>query len=401
MMPLHGKRILLGVSGGIAAFKSVEILRGLQRKGAEVQVVMTDAALKFIQPLTFAALSQEKVHTQLFLPEGDADVIHVRLGKWADLNVVAPATADVMGKMANGLANDLLTCTLLATHAPILLAPAMETQMYAHPAVKRNVHQLKQDGYCFVGPEAGLLASGEMGMGRMSEPDAIVAKAEQILCGSKSLLGRRVVVTAGPTEQPIDPVRFITNRSTGKMGYAIAKQAHLRGADVTLISGPSTLEPPMGVHVEQIRTVSDLKTATFQAFERADVLIMTAAVLDFRPDHVATSKIKKSDSSFMLNLVPNEDFLIELGQKKGDRVVIGFAMETDNVVENARQKLVDKHLDLIVLNDLNVPGAGFAVDTNVVTFIEPDGHLQEWPLMSKHNVADRILDWLENRWQNP
>ena len=398
-MPLKGKQILLGVSGGISAYKSVEVLRGLQRHGAVVRVAMTAAARKFVQPLTFEALSHHRVYTELFPVDGDPDVIHVHLGQWPDLNLVAPATANLIGKMANGLANDLLSCTLLATRAPVLMAPAMETHMYDHAAVQQNLRRLQALGYGFVGPESGVLASGAEGRGRMSEPEAIVAAAETCLGQSESLSGRHVVVTAGRTEQDIDPVRFITNRSTGKMGYAVARQARNRGAHVTLISGPVTLDPPAGVNVVSIRTVADLRAATMAAFQTADALVMTAAVLDFRPEHVSASKIKKTGERLHLDLVPNDDFLVELGAQKADRVVVGFAMETDDPLENARRKLRKKHLDLIVLNDLNVAGAGFSVDTNVVTFIEPDGRTDALPLMPKQDVADRILDWLEDRWR--
>ena len=396
-MPLRAKRILLGVSGGIAAYKSVLLLRLLQQAGAEVRVVMTPAAQKFVQPLTFEALSHHRVYTELFPPEGDPDVIHVHLGQWADLTIVAPATADLIGRLANGLANDLLTCTLLATGAPVLLAPAMESQMWAHAGVQRNVAFLKDAGYSTVGPATGFLASGATGLGRMAEPEEVVNAA--IMCSSQEFAGRRIVVTAGRTEQPIDPVRFITNRSTGKMGYAIAQQAQRRGADVLLITGPSALETPAGVEVERVRTVADLKDATTAAFDRADALIMTAAVLDFRPEHVSESKIKKQDGDLSLRFLPNEDFLVPLGHQKGDRVVIGFAMETDNALENARKKLEKKNLDLIVLNELNVEGAGFGVDTNVVTFIEPGCEGIALPLMLKRDVADHVLDWLGKRWE--
>lgn len=398
-MPLQGNKVLLGVSGGIAAYKSVEVLRGLQRAGADVQVVMTPSAHRFIQPLTFEALSHRKVHTELFPDTGDPDVIHVRLAQWADLNVVAPATAHFIGKMANGLSDDLLSCTLLASEAPTLLAPAMESQMYAHPALQRNLSFLKEAGYHTIGPMSGALASGAVGMGRLAEPDQIVEAAQALLQASHTLAGRRIVVTAGRTEQPLDPVRFITNRSTGKMGYAIAEQAQKRGADVLLISGPSNLEPPKGVTCEKIRTVADLKQATEQAFVEADALIMTAAVLDFRPETVSKGKLKKSPHGLDLHLVPNDDFLIGLGQNKGGRKVIGFAMETDNALENAHGKLKRKNLDLIVLNELNVAGAGFGVDTNVVTLIEPNDQETSLPLMSKHSVADHILDWLEKQWR--
>ncbi len=399
MAPPNQKRVLLGVSGGIAAYKAVEVLRGLQRAGAEVRVVMTKAAARFVQPLTFEALSHHRVYTELFPDEGDPDVVHVALGGWPDLVLIAPATANLMGRMANGLADDLLTCTLLATGAPVVLAPAMETRMWEHPAVQRNVERLRATGYRMIGPEEGELASGARGLGRMAEPERIVDAAVTQLGRSDAFCGRRIVVTAGRTEEDIDPVRFISNRSTGKMGYAVAQQAHLRGADVVLVSGPSALDVPMGVETVRVRTVAEMRGATTEAFQNADALIMTAAVLDFRPDRVAASKIKKTGEGLTLDLVPTEDFLVELGAYKGERVVVGFAMETENGVENARKKLETKHLDLIALNDLTVEGAGFGVDTNVVTLIDRQGRAEALPRMSKTAVADRILDWIAGRWQ--
>ena len=291
---LAEKRILLGVSGGIAAYKSVSLLRLLQKAGAEVRVVMTQAAQKFVQPLTFEALSHHRVYTDLFPASGDPDVVHVQLGKWADVILIAPATADFIGKLAHGLADDLLTCVLLATEAPVLIAPAMESQMWKHRAVQRNVRILRERGCEMVAPGEGPLASGAQGIGRVAEPEEIAEAVNAMMGAAQSLNGRHLVVTAGRTEQPIDPVRFITNRSTGKMGYAIAEQASRRGAEVTLISGPTELTAPAGVRVESIRTVADLKAATTRAYENADALIMTAAVLDFRPEEVAESKIKKT-----------------------------------------------------------------------------------------------------------
>jgi phosphopantothenoylcysteine decarboxylase / phosphopantothenate---cysteine ligase len=397
-MPLKGQKVLLGVTGGIAAYKGVEILRGLQKAGAEVQVVMTQAARQFIQPLTFEALTHHPVHTELFPLSGGGDVIHVKLAKWADLNLVAPATANIIGKMANGLSDDLLSCIMMASSAPVLLAPAMESEMFANPAVRDNLARLKQRGYQTIGPVSGPLASGAVGMGRLADPDDVVGAAIDLLSKRQSLAGRRIVVTAGRTEQPIDPVRYITNRSTGKMGYAIAERAKRRGASVTLISGPSYLAPPDGVEVVAIRTVAELKIATERAFQEADALVMTAAVLDFRPDHVSQNKLKKGAKGLDLHLIPNEDFLIELGRTKGSRKLIGFAMETENALENARGKLSRKHMDLIALNELNVEGAGFGVDTNVVTLISSDGQETALPLMPKLSVADHILDWLETQW---
>lgn len=397
---LVGKRILLGVSGGIAAYKSVSLSRLLQKAGAEVRVVMTQAAQKFVQPLTFEALSRHRVYVDLFPESGDPEVVHVQLGKWADWVIVAPATADFIGKMAHGLADDVLTCVLLATEAPVLIAPAMESQMWEHRAVRDNVRTLRDRGCKMVAPEEGPLASGAQGMGRMAEPEEIAAVLGALVGAAQSLAGRRIVVTAGRTEQPIDPVRFITNRSTGKMGYAIADQARRRGAEVTLISGPTELTAPTGVSMVSIRTVAELKAATLRAYENADALIMTAAVLDFRPEEVAESKIKKRDGGLSLRLLPNEDFLIPLGETKGERVVIGFAMETEDALANARKKLEEKHLDLIVLNELNVEGAGFGVDTNVVTLIAPHRDAVALPLMPKRDVADRILDWLVSHWED-
>lgn len=397
---LVGKRILLGVSGGIAAYKSVSLLRLLQKAGAEVRVVMTQVAQRFVQPLTFEALSRHRVYGDLFPESGDPEVVHVQLGKWADWVVVAPATADFIGKMAHGLADDVLTCVLLATEAPVLIAPAMESQMWEHPAVRDNVRTLRNRGCKMVAPGAGPLASGAQGIGRLAEPEEIAEVVGAMAGAAQSLVGRRVVVTAGRTEQPIDPVRFITNRSTGKMGYAIAEQARRRGAAVTLISGPTELTAPTGVSMVSIRTVAALKAATIRAYQNADALIMTAAVLDFRPEEVAESKIKKRDGGLSLRLLPNEDFLIPLGENKGERVIIGFALETDDALANARKKLAEKHLDLIVLNELNVEGAGFGVDTNVVTLIAPHRDAVALPLMSKREVADRILDWLVSHWEN-
>ena len=399
MMPLQDRRILLGVSGGIAAYKAVEIMRGLQRLGAEVRVAMTASAQKFVQPLTFEALSHHRVYTELFPDEGDPSVVHVMLGGWPDLMLIAPATANLIGKMANGLADDLLTCALLAAGCPVMLAPAMESHMYAHPAVQRNLQRLAETGCRIVPPEEGPLASGASGVGRLAEPARVVEAVAQMLCRTDAFSGRRIVVTAGRTEEDIDPVRFITNRSTGKMGYAVARQARLRGADVVLISGPSHLAPPPEVAVVPVRTVADMRRETVKAFERADALVMTAAVLDFRAREIAASKIKKTGGGLTLDLVTTEDFLVDLGAGKGDRTVVGFAMETENGPANATKKLVEKHLDLIVLNNLTVEGAGFGVDTNVVTMIDAEGGVRPLPRMSKLAVADHILDWIAERWQ--
>ena len=395
------KKVLLSVSGGIAAYKAVDVLRGLQRLGIDVRVIMTDAATRFVQPLTFEALSHRRVHTKLFPETGDPDVVHVELAGWPDAVVVAPATADLLGTVANGLADDLVSCVLMATERPVLAAPAMETAMYGHPAVQRNLDLLRGCGYTFIGPESGPLASGASGVGRMADPQAIVEAAEALLSEqARDLAGRKIVVTAGRTEEDIDPVRFITNRSTGKMGYAIADRARARGATVTLVSGPTELIPPRGVELIRVRSVAEMDRATRAAFEPADALVMTAAVLDFRPESVATTKIKKSESGLLLNLATTDDFLVDLGASKGKRLVVGFAMETENGEANAQKKLAAKHLDLIVLNDLNTEGAGFGVDTNVVTLIDGK-RVQPLPKMSKQDVGDKILDWMKTAWGAP
>lgn len=397
------KKILLGVSGGIAAYKAAEVLRGLQKKGADVRVAMTSSATRFVQPLTFEALSHHPVHTSLFPESGDPQVLHVELAAWPDAVVVAPATADLLGKAANGLGDDLLSCILMATDAPVLVAPAMETQMYKNLAVQRNLEALARSGYRLIGPETGDLASGASGLGRMSEPEQIVAAGWSLAtgfqgAGTQDLADRHLVVTAGRTEEDIDPVRFITNRSTGKMGYAVAACAAKRGARVTLVSGPTHLAPPDSVEAVSVRTVGEMDEATRAAFETADGLVMTAAVLDYRAKSVADQKIKKSDDGLTLQLSPTHDFLVDLGRNKGDRLVVGFAMETEQALANARQKLDRKCLDLIVVNDLTAEGAGFAVDTNVVTLVDRFGLEQAHDKMPKTAVADLILDWMAEQW---
>lgn len=397
---LNGKKVLLGISGGIAAYKGIEVLRRLQMEGAEVRVMMTDAAQKFISPLTFEVLSRHQVYTDLFKEGGDPEVVHVALGNWPDLILIVPATANLMAKMANGLAEDLVTSTLLVARAPVLLAPAMETQMFQHPAVQRNLKRLQETGYQVFGPDTGKLASGAVGLGRLVVPEQIVTAAKMAVGQTGVFAGRRFLVTAGRTEEDIDPVRFITNRSTGKMGYAVAQQAKLRGSDVILVSGPSNLEVPPGIEVRNVRTVDEMKDATIEKFDWADALIMTAAVLDFKPKHPSASKIKKETCELTLDLTLTEDFLIGLGKRKGNRVVVGFAMETENGVLNAKKKLEKKNLDLIVLNNLNVEGAGFGVDTNVVTFIDRFGKTTSLPKILKEELANRILDWIGEQWEN-
>ena len=399
MNRLTKTKVLLGVSGGIAAYKAVEILRRLQTEGAEVRVVMTEAARKFIQPLTFEALSQRRAEFDLFPDSGDSTIKHIELAQWPDAILIAPATAHVLGRAANGLADDLLTSLLLATDAQVFAAPAMETRMYQNPAVQTNLDVLRSRGYTLIGPASGTLASGACGPGRMEEPEDVTETLIDALTGTGDLSDKHVLVTAGRTEEDIDPVRFIKNRSTGKMGFAVAERAAARGGRVTLVSGPSDEQTPKGCERVDIRTVAEMEAATRSAFDDADVLVMTAAVLDFRASQVSDHKIKKDGQPLSVHLKPTHDFLADLGRDKGDRVVVGFAVETDDAEQNARRKLETKGLDLIVLNDLNVTGAGFGVDTNVVTLFDRDGNRTALDLMTKLAVSDHILDWVVDRWR--
>ncbi len=385
------------MTGGIAAYKSVELLRRLKTMGAEVRVVMTASAREFVGPLTFEALSGHPVQTEMFSKEAASPIPHIALAHWPDLVVIAPATANTIGRIASGLADDLLSAVVMASTAPVLLAPAMETDMYRNPIVTENLSRLRGLGYRTVGPGTGFLASGGEGIGRMSEPEEIADAVLDALTSTEEFAGRRFVVTAGRTEEDIDPVRFLTNRSTGKMGYAVAECARRRGAEVTLVSGPTELSAPPGVEVVKVRSVAQMREAVVGAFPETDVLVMAAAVLDFRARQVATSKIKKTGAGLTLELAPTGDFLVELGKIKGEQILVGFAMETENGVANAQKKLEAKTLDLIVLNDLTVEGAGFAVDTNVVTLIDRDGAAQDLPKMSKREVADRILDRVKEK----
>lgn len=391
-MRLQGCRILLGVTGGIAAYKAPLVLRALQEEGAQVRVARTAAAARFVTDETLAVLSGYPVHGDLFDATTEFPVLHVGLAHWAQLLLVAPATANLLAKMAHGIADDLLTTIYLATAAPVLLAPAMEEHMLDHPQVRANAARLRDAGVGWVEPETGHLASGASGRGRMAAPERIVAAAVALLGGPPGdLEGLRLVVTAGPTLEDLDPVRFLGNRSTGKMGYAIARRARERGAAVHLVSGPTSLSPPPGVEVTQVRSAVEMLAATQSAFEAADAAVMAAAPADYRPRERSASKLKRSGPDLTLALVANPDIAATLGSMKGDRVVVAFALETEDGPRHARQKLRAKNADFVVLNDPNEAGAGFAVDTNVVTFIDAEGE-ERLPLLSKLDVADRILD---------
>ncbi len=387
--PLKGRQIVLGVTGSIAAFKAVALASELVKRGGLVDVVMTPAATKFVTPLSFYAITHRPVITDLFDPQIELEIGHVTLGERAELMIVAPASANTIAKLALGLADDPLTTTALATRAPLLIAPAMETAMFDHPATQAHLQRLIERGSTIVGPASGRLASGREGRGRMVEPADIVQAAEAILAREQDLAGRRIVVTAGGTREPIDPVRYISNRSSGRMGYAVAQAARDRGAAVTLVSA-STLPPPAGVKLVQVETALEMQQAVEAATADADILIMAAAVADFRPARPSERKIKKDEADLTLELVRNPDILASL---KNDRLVkVGFAAETDNLLTNARKKIAEKGLAMIVANDVTAPDSGFEVETNRVTIIDRTGQAHQYPLMSKRQVADLVLD---------
>nr|WP_027717220.1 bifunctional phosphopantothenoylcysteine decarboxylase/phosphopantothenate--cysteine ligase CoaBC [Desulfovirgula thermocuniculi] len=390
---LGGKRIILGVTGGIAAYKACELASALSRRGALVDVVMTRAAQEFVRPLTFAALTGRPVHTSLFHTPGGDFVPHIRLASEADLAVIAPATANFLAKLAWGLADDLLSTLLLALRCPVLLCPAMNTAMLMHPAVRANLQRLREMGYHIMEPAAGHLACGAQGPGRLPEPEEILERIADLLAPQKDYRGVKVLVTAGGTREPLDPVRFISNRSSGKMGYALARAAARRGAAVTLVSAPTALKPPKGVEFVSVETAREMYREVVSRFPLQDVVIKAAAVADYRPRVVAAQKIKKKEGTLILELEKNPDILFELGrQKLPHQVLVGFAAETADLEANAREKLEKKNLDLLVANDVTRPGAGFGWDTNEVKIFYPDGRVQPLPLMPKEELAHRLLD---------
>jgi phosphopantothenoylcysteine decarboxylase/phosphopantothenate--cysteine ligase len=392
--------IALGVTGGIGAYKAVEVCRGLQKRGHEVVAVMTRSATRFVGPLTFEAITRRPVITSQWKPGANADIEHIAVADDAALLLVAPCTANVIGKFANGLADDFLSTLYLATKAPVLLAPAMNTNMLAHPAVRRNLETLAARGVRFVDPGEGYLACGWIGKGRLAEPDAIVAAAEAVLGPVDSALrGQRIVVTAGPTYEDIDPVRFVGNRSSGRMGFALAAEARRRGARVSLVAGPTRLETPVVDEVVQVRSAADMHAAVMRLSENADVVVMAAAVADYTPATVSPGKIAKSDAPLTLALERTPDILADLGRVRARRsagtpLLVGFAAETGDAVAKAREKRIYKNVDIIVANDVSRSDAGFDVDTNAVTIVGPDGE-EAVPLLSKPAVAAVILDRVE------
>ena len=392
---LKGKNILLGVSGGIAAYKAAALASALVKAGASVDVVMTANALHFITPHTFEGITKRRVSVDTFDRSYAFEVEHIALAKRADLVMIAPATANVLAKLANGLADDMLTTTVLACTCPKLAAPAMNTAMYLNPATQQNLEQLRSFGFTVIEPAAGRLACGDTGPGKLPEPAVLLEYLERA-SAPKDMKGLRVLVTAGPTREALDPVRYLTNHSTGKMGYALARAAAMRGADVTLIHGETALQPVKFTTDVPVTTAQQMYEAVTSRFDAADVLIMAAAVADYRPAAVANDKIKKKDGDMSIPLERTPDILGTIGPKKTHQFLCGFSMETRDLVENSSAKLTKKNLDMVVANNLKVAGAGFGVDTNVVTLITPDG-TRELPLMSKADVADAILDEILKR----
>ena len=395
---MDSRRILLAITGGIAAYKTPELLRALRKSGHEVRCALTPDAERFVSPLVLQSLSGRNVRRDLFDAGEEGEIDHIGLADWAELVLVAPATANSMAKMAHGLADDLVSTVLLATRAPVLLAPAMNVNMWSHPATQTNLAILRSRGIDFVGPEAGELACGWEGLGRMSDPGTIAAAAQACLT-PKSMAGERVIVTAGGTAEPIDRVRTITNRSSGKMGFAIAAEAARRGAEVVLVAGTAPLPTPFGVRRVDVGSALEMRDAVLAELEAASIVIKAAAVADFRPETTADRKLKKEDlpdpGRLQLELVQNPDILAEICRNKGSRIVVGFAAESHDVVAAAQRKLARKGCDLIVANDISRTDSGFEVDRNAVLFVWPDQPVEELPLLEKSGVAAQLLDRIE------
>lgn len=389
---LKDKTVLLGVTGSIAAYKIASLASMLIRQHADVHVIMTKNATNFINPITFETLTGNKCLTDTFDRNFEFQVEHVSLAKQADVFLVAPASANVIGKMAHGIADDMLTTTLLACRAPVLVSPAMNTNMYENPIVQDNISTLQRYGMKVITPASGHLACGDTGAGKMPEPEILFSYIEAEIACEKDLSGKKVLVTAGATQESLDPVRYLTNHSTGKMGYALAKAAMLRGAQVTLVSAPTNLEPPLSAEVLPVVSAQEMYEAVEQRFEGTDILVMAAAVADYRPRKFADHKIKKKEGDNVLELSRTTDILGTLGaRKRADQFLCGFSMETEQLIENSKEKLEKKHLDMIAANNLRTQGAGFGTETNVVTLIRPD-EIEELPLLSKLEVAHRIFD---------
>lgn len=391
---LNGKKIALGVTGGIAVYKAVDLVSRLRKQGAEVRVIMTEHAQQFVTPLTFKEISGNKVAVSMWDSNQEFNVEHIALANWADAFVVAPATANILAKMANGIADDLLSTTLLAAQAPIIVCPAMNTGMYQNSITQENIEKLQKHGVTVMPPAVGYLACGVTGPGRLPEPQQIVEFIDAFFAKKDGdMVGMKVLVTAAGTREPIDPVRFVGNRSSGKMGYAIAQAAAQRGAEVLLVTGPSALEIPPNVNGVKVESTNEMLEACMEAYEKMDVVIKAAAVADYRPRDVADQKIKKkTDDALTVVMDKNPDILKELGARKAHQVLVGFAAETQNLLDNAREKIVKKNLDMIVANDVTAAGAGFNSDTNIVKFLFPSGEVRSLEQMAKTQVANILLD---------
>jgi phosphopantothenoylcysteine decarboxylase / phosphopantothenate---cysteine ligase len=390
---LFGKKILLCVTGGIAVYKAVALTSKLTQSGATVKVILSESAAKFVTPLSFQVLSKNDVYTDTFDEKNPEGIAHIDLADWADLVLVAPATANTIGKLANGIADNMITTTLLAATSPVWIAPAMNVHMYDHPAVKKNISILYDYGYRFIEPGEGYLACGYVGKGRLEEPEKIVKLIDEFFNRKNTkLTGRKIVITAGPTREKIDPVRFITNHSTGKMGYAIAEEAAKEGANVVLISGPVNISAPRNVQLILVESAEDMYRAVMEQYHTADVVIKSAAVADYRPRTSFDQKMKKKPGESVLELERTKDILFELGQKKEHQILVGFAAETEKVEEYAQGKLQKKNADMIVANNIKTEGAGFGAETNIVTIFKKDGTSIDLPIMSKQQVAEKILE---------
>jgi phosphopantothenoylcysteine decarboxylase / phosphopantothenate---cysteine ligase len=386
------KNIVLGICGGIAAYKGLDIVSKLKKLNANVDVIMTDSAVQFVAPLSFQSLSQNTVCVSMFDEPKSWDIKHISLAKKAHLFIIAPASANIIGKVANGLADDMLTTTIMATKAPVLFVPSMNTNMYDNPIVQGNIKKLKELGYLFLEPASGRLACGDTGKGKLADVDDIIDEAVFITNERKDFRGSTVLVTAGPTIEAIDPVRYITNHSSGKMGYSISECARNRGANVILVTGPTCLKPPRNIEVINVNSNTDMYDAVMSVFERCDVIIKCAAVADYKPVEFSEHKIKKQDNELTLKLKKNIDILYELGQRKGNKILVGFAAESQDLIENAKEKINKKNLDLIVANDITAIDSGFKSDNNIASIINKHGEVINLPKLDKSKLADIILD---------
>ena len=389
---LKGKTVVLGVTGSIAAYKIANLASMLVKKHANVHVIMTENACNFINPITFETLTGNKCLVDTFDRNFQFNVEHVSLAKMADIFLVAPASADVIGKIANGIADDMLTTTIMACKCPKLISPAMNTNMFTNPIVQDNLKKLEHYGYEIIQPDSGYLACGDTGAGKMPSEQVLLNYILRTIAKDKDMAGIKLTVTAGPTREKLDPVRFLSNNSTGKMGYAIAKMAMLRGADVTLISGKVSLEPVPFVKMVDIVSAEDMYNAVIESAKDTDIIIKAAAVADYRPSNVSDEKIKKKDGDLVIELDRNKDIAYEIGKIKKDKILVGFAAETNDIIENAKGKIAKKNMDFIVANNLKESGAGFGTDTNVVSIVEKDGSMKKYPMMTKEEVASVILD---------